>query len=280
MTIDGATYSVDTPEDEIVDWRQSLSLEHGLVQTEISWQPSNSMINGTFDLKYTLLTSRTRPTLGVVRLDISGVPDNTTVYLTDLLDGAGSWRTEPVSAGPVPNGSESTIHTAVQPVGVPNVTAYEVSLFDLKPADASSSPNSTTDFKVSDSPMCYEVASMNASTASQCYEITSRGEPLTAYKWVGIASTDAFPGEELETALNASMKGMSDGWDAVLQEHQDEWQKTWDDADIEIPGEDMMQLQLATRASLFHLLTNVRNASEGSGLGDNSIAPAGLTSDS
>jgi trehalose/maltose hydrolase-like predicted phosphorylase len=42
----------------------------------------------------------------------------------------------------------------------------------------------------------------------------------------------------------------------------------------------MEELQLVARASFFHLLSNARQGSEPTGLGDNSIAPAGLTSDS
>jgi trehalose/maltose hydrolase-like predicted phosphorylase len=70
------------------------------------------------------------------------------------------------------------------------------------------------------------------------------------------------------------------GYDDLLSEHTEAWNNIWESADIIIPGEENEQLQLATRASLFHLLSNIREGSEGHGLGDNSIAPAGLTSDS
>jgi len=105
---------------------------------------------------------------------------------------------------------------------------------------------------------------------------------MTAIKYVGIASSDAFPGTELDTAHEAVTRAIADGFASVLAEHNAAWDALWEDADIVIPGDtpELEGLQLAARASLFHLLSNVRQGSEGHGLGDNSIAPAGLTSDS
>lgn len=103
---------------------------------------------------------------------------------------------------------------------------------------------------------------------------------LSVVKYVGIASSDAFPGKEKETALSAVSSAMQTGFTALVKEHKEAWSEIWETADITIPGEKQMQIQLAVRASLFHLLSNVRKGSEGTGLGDTSIAPAGLTSDS
>jgi trehalose/maltose hydrolase-like predicted phosphorylase len=130
---------------------------------------------------------------------------------------------------------------------------------------------------------CFAGVSTNASTASQCYAVKpSSSGTITAIKYVGIASSDAFPGIELTTAHGATIVAAADGYDKVLAEHNAAWDALWDDADIVIPGNIpvLQGLQLAARASLFHLLSNARQGSEGHGLGDNSIAPAGLTSDS
>lgn len=89
------------------------------------------------------------------------------------------------------------------------------------------------------------------------------------------------------------------GWEEVLSSHRAAWDTIWEDADIEIPGEQNTEPQLVARASLFHILSNVyilslfaisasadlfrmqvRDGSEATGLGGNSIAPSGLTSDS
>lgn len=123
--------------------------------------------------------------------------------------------------------------------------------------------------------------STNESTISQCYTLSAPASgSISAIKYVGISSSDAFPGDEFRTALHSARHANATGFVDVLNEHQQAWSEVWDNADIVIPGEEHEELQLATRASLFHLLTNVREGSEPTGLGDNSIAPAGLASDS
>jgi hypothetical protein len=184
--------------------------------------------------------------------------------------GAGSWRTNFVGSGSLSDATD-TIYTAVQPDGISNVTAYLVS-------------HLTTTLKAglhTTTSGCASALSTNESTISACYATAGASSgKLTVVKYVGIASSDAFPGTELETASHAVSHAASVGYNAILSEHTKAWAKIWDSADIIIPGEENEQLQLATRASLFHLLSNVREGSEGHGLGDNSIAPAGLTSDS
>jgi trehalose/maltose hydrolase-like predicted phosphorylase len=116
----------------------------------------------------------------------------------------------------------------------------------------------------------------NSSTVSQGYKFTLSG-PVVINKYVGIASTDAFP-DPLSEAQSTSSQALSDGFDALVGEHRDAWDAIWDSADIEVPGNE--EVQLSARSALFHLWSNVRNGSEGRGIGDTSIAPAGLTSDS
>jgi len=64
----------------------------------------------------------------------------------------------------------------------------------------------------------------------------------------------------------------------LVGEHRDGWDAIWNSADIEVPGNE--EIQLSVRSALFHLWSNVRNGTEQPGIGDTSIAPAGLTSDS
>ncbi|ORY91787.1 glycoside hydrolase family 65 protein [Leucosporidium creatinivorum] len=264
VTIGNKSYGVGTPETEISNWTQSASLQDGLVVTSLLWTPSSG--NTSVNLTYSIYAHRTKPNLGAVKLDISGLAEGTEVGMTDVLDGAGAWRTTFRNSSALSN---SSIYTAVQPAGIANVTAYEVSVVDLSPASASVSSS------------CYEGLSTNASTTSQCYSITSPSSgSISAVKFVGIASSDAFPGVEFETARKAATSAKEAGWEATLAEHSAAWDDIWESADIEIGAPYFEELQLATRASLFNMLTNVRNGSEPTGLGDNSIAPAGLTSDS
>lgn len=274
LTVDNATYEVGTDASQISNWTQSMSINNGVVSTSLIWTPSsNTSTTGSSNssgvsLNYTIYAHRTRPNLGVIRLEVSGLQNTSNVTLTDVLDGLGAWRTTPVGKGLLPNSTNSTIYTAVQPNGISNVTAYEISRLSFVSPATGNATNSTG---------CYSGVSQNASTASQCYTVKPSNGSFTVVKYVGIASSDAFPKLEKETALKATTDAVSKGYDALLAENSAAWNALWDESDIIIPGE--TELQLVTRASLFHLLSNVREGSEGPGLGDNSIAPSGLTSD-
>lgn len=247
-----------------------MSIDNGVVSTSLSWSSQNASNASGIVLNYTIFAHRTRPNLGVVRLDVSGLPSSSNISVTDVLDGAGSWRTTAAGKGVLSN---SSIYSAVQPNGIANVTAYEISQLQFLSATG----------KAVNSTGCFAGVSQNASTASQCYTVKpSKGGSFSVIKYVGIASSDAFPSTEKKTALNATTSALKEGYDAVLAEHTAAWTALWDESDIVIPGEseELKELQLVTRASLFHLLSNVREGSEPTGLGDNSIAPAGLTSDS
>jgi trehalose/maltose hydrolase-like predicted phosphorylase len=250
-----------------------MSIDNGIVSTSLTWTPALPHISSGISLNFTIFAHRTRPNLGVVRLEVSGLPSASVVTLTDVLDGAGSWRTTAVGSGLLPNSTASTIYSAVQPNGITNVTAYEISTLDFV-SPSTGKPTTSTG--------CFSGVSQNASTASQCYAVQPSKGSFSVVKYVGIASSDAFKGTELRTALGATTHAISQGYDAILAEHTQAWEALWEESDIIIPGEsiEIQELQLATRASLFHLLSNVRQGSEGTGLGDNSIAPAGLTSDS
>ncbi|GAA5992775.1 hypothetical protein JCM10908_006927 [Rhodotorula pacifica] len=287
VTVNNQTFSQTTDASQISNWSQSMSVQDGIVTTKYDWTPSlggsNSSTNSSstnstsskITLSYTIFAHKVIPTLGAVYLSVSGLTNQTQVAFTDVLDGRGAWRTDPVSQGPVPN-TTYTIHSAVRPHGISNVTAYEVSLF--------SSLSNISSWAVDAGANCAVngALSSNASTASQCYRpmsVPANGK-LEVVKYVGIASSDAYPGAELSTALKSAQNANSTGWTALVKSHQDAWAQVWNDADITIPGQEHADLQIATRASMFHLITNVRNGSEPHGLGDNSIAPAGLTSDS
>ncbi|GAA5888338.1 hypothetical protein JCM5296_003292 [Sporobolomyces johnsonii] len=268
LTVNNQTYDISTPDSQLSNWSQSMSIQDGIVRTSLDWTPQG--MNTTVALQYTLFAHREWANVGVVRLDVEGLTEAMQVAVTDVLDGVGAWRTDFVASGILTNSSD-TIYTAVRPTGINNVTAYETSILDL-----------STSFTNDNGSSCYTGLSTNDSTVSQCYRLSSipSSGNITAIKYVGIASSDAFPGTEFQTALQAAKQANATGYEGVLNSHQQAWNAIWEDADIVVPGDEQQELQLATRASLFHLLSNVRNGNEPTGLGDNSIAPAGLTSDS
>jgi trehalose/maltose hydrolase-like predicted phosphorylase len=282
---DWATYRVGVDLNQIKSYKQSLSLRNGIVETTVSWSPFNSSHSSgkggsVIQLHYTVLAHRARPNLGLVRLDVSGLADGQQIIITDVLDGAGAQRVENQQAGKL-NDSElaQAIYSSVNPLGINNVTAWEISALEIV--------GSSNNNKVTQVPDSVGLSS-NTSTASQSYAVTAHsGQTFTVFKAVGIASSDAFEGMERSTALSSAKKARLDGWDKLVAEHSAAWESLWSDGgEIDILGAGkssdnlLGELQTTTRASLFHLLANVRNGNEGKGLGDNSIAPAGLTSDS
>jgi len=116
----------------------------------------------------------------------------------------------------------------------------------------------------------------NTSTVSQAYQF-NLPSPAVIMKYVGIASTDAFT-DPLGMAQNTSSQALSDGWTTLLNDHVQGWEALWTSADIEVLDDE--EVQLSARSALYHLWTNVRSGYEQPGIGDTSIAPSGLTSDS
>lgn len=288
LTVNGTTLQPDVNPDQISNWNQSMSIQHGVVQTAYEWMPSGA--TGPLSVKYTSFAHRTRPNLGVIRLDISG-GHLQGVSVTDVLDvssatqfatpwlpeadlkdaskGQGAHRVIAKGSGALANHS-NTIYSSVSPIGIDNVTCVEMSSLRFVHGEGN---------LTSSSEACY-LPPPDATTASQCYSVSPEGGSVSIVKYVGIASSDAFPESESQTAEFTIQTAIDTGYTALLEEHKRAWADLWDSADIVIPGEEQKQLQLAVRASFFHLLSNVRQGSEPKGLGDNSIAPAGLTSDS
>ncbi|KAI8599163.1 glycosyl hydrolase family 65 central catalytic domain-containing protein [Dissophora ornata] len=279
---DSSTYRVGVSLDQIKSFSQSLSLRNGIVQTTISWTPFNSSNTSDIQLRYTVLAHRSRPNLGLVRLDVSGLSDGQQVIITDALDGAGAQRVEGEHAGKLKDSELAhAIYSSVKPWGIGNVTAWEISTLKIVGDEST--------YTAVDVPESVGLGS-DKSTIAQSYSVTTPPSGnLTLFKAVGIASSDAFEGKERDIALSAATKARSEGWDELVSEHENAWEHLWSyGGDVVIHGAGkskggsamLDELQTTTRSSLFHLLANVRDGNEGKGLGDNSIAPAGLTSDS
>lgn len=271
MSLNGSTYSAQTPSEDISDYVQTLSYRNGTVQTNATWSG--------VQLSYTLLAHRKRPSLGLVRLDISGLAENAEVTISDVLDGQGAARVQDQQAGAV-NASElpAAIYSSLSPDRVPWVTAYEFSTLVHEGSDG----NATLTSAELPASVSAIIGANSSSTSTASYTLRAVDGRVSVWKAVGIASHDAFEDPRAQ-ALGAASQAREDGWDALVAEHGAEWEAIWNEGgDIEIhqQSQEGEELQRVSRASLFHLLANVREGSEGRGLGDNSIAPAGLTSDS
>lgn len=282
-TADGAhAYAPGVDPAQVGAYHQTLSLRDGVVATALQWRPAAG--GPAYELNYTVLAHRRRINVGLVRLDIRAPADGQ-LLITDLLDGAGAQRTEPAGTGVVAEEAAGgaapgrLIWTGVHPAGLPNVTAYEFSTLGFA-CDGDSGEAIWAPSPVPHAWRRRPWVSDNASTVAQEYAVRVRaGRTLTVLKYVGIASTDAFS-DARAVARDAALDAKAAGWDVLVAEHRAAWDALWDDADVIIPGDDARELQIAVRASLFHLLANVRAGHEGPGIGDNSVAVGGLSSDS
>lgn len=260
------TYAPGVDPKTVVSFRQGLSIRNGVLTTEVTWKPPGGV---SYDLKFTLLAHRSRINVGMVQVEITSSADSK-VLVTDILDGAGAQRT--VFGDKSFEDEDDMIWTSVKPVGISNVTAYEFSTLDFGHAH-----KSVVNSRASANHRSY--VSQNASTISQEYSVNTKARrTVTINKFVGIASTDAFPTDTMTTARSAALDAKECGWKKVLEEHEAAWDELWEDADIIVRGDD--EMQIATRATLFHLLSNIRGGSEGTGIGDNSVSVGGLSSDS
>src|SRR5579859_3060978 len=84
VTVNNQTY-LPYVSASIAEYSQNMSIRDGVVSTSMVWRGVR--------LNYTILAHRTRPTLGIVRLELSSLNGAVDVVITDMLDGAGSWRT-------------------------------------------------------------------------------------------------------------------------------------------------------------------------------------------
>ena len=267
----GESYLPGVDASSITGYHQSMSLRNGIVQTNITWKPQ--MGDAMFQVNFTVLAHQKEINLGLVRLDITASKD-VDVTITDVLDGAGATRATFQEKMSEP--AHDLIWTSVSPNGQRNVVAFEYSTVQLQMANKESKG------------VCEQVPggktagswiSQNSSTITQswCVQLKA-GAPTTVYKHVGIASTDAFGEAAQSTARETALAAKKSTWEDLVQAHNKAWNNLWESADILIPGN--QEMQKITRASLFHLLANLRPGKEGPGLGDNSISPSGLSSDS
>lgn len=255
----------------VIGYSQSMSLQNGIVQTNVTWKPKGR--DTAFQLNYTVLAHRTRVNLGLVRLDIA-VDGPTRFTVTDVIDGAGATRTHFGDK----EFTDQWIWTSVKPWGIETTTAYVGSTVRFSGLTREEIEEVKKSQKEA---MDRKWVSQNLSTISQSWEFEFRDpgrRTFSIYKYAGIASSDAFPKKAQSTAFHASLEAADTPWDVLLQEHTEAWDASWDQADIVIP--DNEELQILTRGSLFHLLANARPGTEVSGLGDNSIMVGGLSSDS
>ncbi|KAI9815415.1 MAG: hypothetical protein M1832_005485 [Thelocarpon impressellum] len=254
----------------------SLSFKDGVANWSYTWAPQGAN-SSEFKISYTLFLSRDRPNAAAVRAEIVSSRD-VTGTVTDLLDGRSAVRSIP--AGNAMDQDASSIYSAVTPAGLDNITAYVFSSvnFDDAAIDRSSR-------KLSDQPWI----PFNETTVGQTFDIALKaGEKATLFKYVGVASSDAFINPQ-ETARNASSSAKVTGWDSLLTEQRAAWAEIlsissvddYTDEDGRLPDDpNVRDMQISSIVSPFFLLQNTITDSARPGLDNYSITVGGISSDS
>ncbi|KAK7203219.1 glycosyl hydrolase family 65 central catalytic domain-containing protein [Myxozyma melibiosi] len=260
--------SVDSS--RVKNYTQSMSLKDGVVTTRLKWLPRANESLAIW-LEYEVIAHREIPTLGMVQLKMSSVVA-TDVVVVDALDASGSFRTIHLESN-FSSVDGTGMWTGVRPYGLKSVSAYEYSHLEF-------SDENRVNFSTRATSNGYHSIKDYPGTVSQQFRISlDPGETFTVHKYVGIASSDAYRSPKRAAAYTARVAATI-GWRLAKADHSLGWKRLWDDSDIVLHDEDQEELQIGVRASLFHLLSAVRDGSEPGGRGDNSVTVSGLSSDS
>ena len=273
----GARLDADVLNTTIRSFQSTLSAKHGVATWSYIWAPDNSS-GVELDITFTAFVSRARPNLAAIRADITASRD-VSGTVTDLLDGRSAVRSDFHQSAFYAD--SPTISTSVSPFGLPNITAF---IYSKMQFDGNEVVNSSRRL-ANQSWVPY----VNRSTIAQAFDINLRaGQTTSLYKFVGGASSDAFP-NPAAVARNASDCGTTERWNALLDEHQAAWESIlprsavddYSNPDGQLPDDpNIKDIQISSVMSPYYLLQNTLRADPRPNLGDNSISVGGLTSES
>jgi trehalose/maltose hydrolase-like predicted phosphorylase len=242
-------FTPSSPTSEISNYRQTLFLRCGLLRTSLTWTTADGRAT---DLQYDVLADRADAHVGTVRLHMtphwSGQAN-----ATDVLDGAGARRLAPRATQQHAGEDTITVPFTAQKTGI---TGAVVSTLRVDDESRLTARNRT---RRGDGLTAGQSISLDVHSGHQ-YEFT---------KFVGV-DTSLTSQTPDASAASASHLASQRGWGAVFSEHSAAWRDLWR-SDISIPGN--ADLQSSMRQGRYGLLSSIRSGQ------DNSIAPAGLSSD-
>jgi len=251
----GETFSSGTPAGRISDYKQSLRLREGLVRTSLTWTAADGRAT---DLTYEVLADRNHQHAGAVRVSMrphwSGK-----ARVTDVLDGRGARRISQTGGGDRTDKSsrpgDQTMDVAFRTHGTKTDGAVAST---LRPG-----PGVRTEHEQKAGPA-------EKLTAEQGVSFRARkGKTYEFTKYVGVDTARTADAPE-KSAVTASRQAAGRGWESTYTAHTAAWKRLWR-SDIQVQGRP--QLQKWLRSAKYGLLASSRKGS------DDSLAPAGLTSD-
>lgn len=274
------TYLDSTVDNETISSFQSTyDFKAGVLSWSYKWTPKGD--KGSYNISYQLFTNKLDVNQAVVDMQI--VPsEDSEATVVNVLDGFSAVRTDFVESGE----DDGAIFSAVRPWGISGVRAYVYANMT-----GSDNVDFTSRTLATDKPY----VNTNESSIAQSVKVNfSANEPVRITKFVGGASTDAFPSAK-QTARHAASAGMEAGYSKSLREHVSEWAVVMPEYSVDhftYPGNStlpsdhhIIDSAITAVTNTYYLLQNTasKNATKavsGAPVNTNSISVGGLSSDS
>ncbi|KAF2007114.1 carbohydrate-binding module family 32 protein [Amniculicola lignicola CBS 123094] len=274
----GALLDASVDPDHILDFSSTFDFAAGVHSWGYSWKAGGEDL---IKVEYNMFVHKLYVNRAAVQLKLTATRDiNVTVY--DVLIGDAAVRADFVDKKYEVD--SATIWTAVSPNNIGNVTAYVYST--LK-------GNECLDMRTR-APVPEDMFSNNQSTIAQSVKLDLvAGKTAEVEKYVGAASTDAFPNPQAVASF-ASIAGASEGYTKLLHSHILEWEEILPKHSVDqfnLPNgtlpidRNVQEMQTLAVTNPFHMLQNtvgsnaIAAAQHNTKLGVNSIPVCGLGSD-
>jgi hypothetical protein len=179
--------------------------KNGYAQYSYTWTPAG----GTpLDVSYLVFADKGYPSRAHVQLSLSAA-SATEVTIVNLIDGTTAVRSDPSGSG----NDGRYIYSGVKPTGVSNITAWIYSTIDGPGVNETTLDQITGQPYITNNPSTVAVGAKISLVPGQAVNIT---------KYVGIASTDAFPYPDVQ-AFNESINALAAGFESAFEAHVQEW---------------------------------------------------------
>lgn len=263
VEVGGEVLNASVDAEHVSGFVSSLDVSAGIASWRFSWSPGGKS-EAAIDVEYQLLVHKLHVNRAAVQLRLTASRDvNVTVY--DVLDGDCAVRSDFVDKKF--ERKTPTIWTAVSPGGISNVTAYVYSTLGGSPW-----VDFATRSKVSEDIF----GNGNGSTIAQSVQLElTAWHPTELNKFVGVASTDAFPDPQ-QVAKHASLAGAKEGFHKLRHSHVEEWKAVLPPDSVDdyrfqnraLPTDpNVLELHILAHTNPFYLLSNM--------VGPNAIKAAG-----
>ena len=274
------TYLDSTVDNETIsDFQSTYDFKAGVLLWSYKWTPTGS--KGSYQITYRLFVNKLHVNQAVVDMEI--VPSvNSEATVANVLDGYSAVRTDFVESGL----DDGAIFSSVRPWGISNVTAYVYANIT-----GSSNVDLSSRALVSNKPYIHA----NDSSVAQSVNVKfSTNEPVRITKFVGGASSDAFPNPK-QTAKQAASAATAAGYSRSLHVHISEWASVMPEHSVDhftypengtLPSDHhIIDSAITAVTNTYYLLQNTAGknaikAVSGAPVNEDSISVGGLTSDS